>query len=78
MEQTLHVLKDPIRTGETQCLFQYRGRISAARETGEEDVVDILAYSDNPADYPKIDAMADIPGGCLIYHAPEEEVDYID
>lgn len=37
--------------------------MSAARETEEDGTVDILAYSDNPADFAQIENMADIPGG---------------
>jgi hypothetical protein len=78
MEQTLHILKNPIRTGEAQWLFQYNGRMSAARETEEDGTVDILAYSDNPADFAQIENMADIPGGCVIHNVSELEVDCID
>jgi hypothetical protein len=44
MEQTLHILKNPIRTKKTEWLFAHDGRVTAARETGVEGVVDGLAY----------------------------------
>jgi hypothetical protein len=78
MAQTLHILKEPIRANKTEWLFAHDGRVTAARETGVEGIVDILAYSDDRADSAKIRAIANIPGGCTIRNISEPEVDYID
>jgi hypothetical protein len=78
MEQTLHILEQPIRAKKTEWLFAHDGRVTAARETGEDGVVDILAYSDNRADTARIKAIANIPGGCTIRNISEPGVDYID
>jgi hypothetical protein len=78
MKDTIHILKDPVRVKDTEWLFTHRGRMSAAKETGEDGIVDILAYSDNSEDFDRIEDIADISGGCIIRNISELEVDCID
>lgn len=78
MEQTLHVLKDPVRVKGGEWLLAYKGRVSAARETEEHGIVEILAYSDNCEDFPRVEDMAHIPGGCIIRNVSEPEVNCLD
>lgn len=74
----VNLLDNPKRVRESDWLLDNIGRISVAVGTEEEDIVDIIAYSDDIKDEKALRIIAKEKNAHMIKNISERGVDYVD